>query len=138
MDEHREADASHQRHRDDDDDWGGGREVREHLEGLDEDDSQAGKSARKISPTDPAASYTAAPGGPAFYAYSTNYLLDNEHGIIMDVESTKANRTQEAESTKTMVDRVEERFGIKPKRLIGDTAYQEYWLNRRSASFSAS
>lgn len=41
----------------------------------------------------------------------------------MDVESTTANRTQEAESTKTMVDRVEDRFGIKPKRLIGDTAY---------------
>ena len=117
------ADASRQRHRDDDDDWGGGRAVREYLEGLDEDDSQAGKSARKISPTDPAASYTAAPGGPAFYAYSTNYLIDTDHGIIMDVESTTANRTQEAESTKTMVDRVEDRFGIKPKCLIGDTAY---------------
>jgi len=117
------ADSSRQRHRDDDDDWGGGRAVREYLEALDEDASQAGKSARKISPTDPAASYTAAPGGPAFYAYSNNYLVDTGHGIIMDVESTTANRTQEAESTKTMVDRVEDRFGIKPKRLIGDTAY---------------
>ena len=117
------ADASRQRHRDDDDDWGGGRAVREYLDALDESASQTGKSARKISPTDPAASYTAAPGGPAFYAYSTNYLVDTDHGIIMDVESTTANRTQEAESTKTMVDRVENRFGIKPKRLIGDTAY---------------
>ncbi len=26
--------------------------------------------------TDPAARWTAAPGCPAFYAYSTNYLID--------------------------------------------------------------
>ena len=32
-------------------------------------------------------------------------------------------RAQEAESTKTMINRVEDRFGVKPKRLIGDTAY---------------
>ncbi len=116
------ADASRQRHREDDDDWGGGRAVREYLEALDEDGSQA-RPSRKLSPTDPAASYTAAPGGPAFYAYSTNYLADTRHGIIMDVESTTANRRDEVESTKTMVDRVEQHFGITPQRLIGDTAY---------------
>jgi len=117
------ADASRQRHREDDDDWGNGRAVREYIEALETDNAPTGQSTRKISPTDPAASYTAAPGGPAFYAYSNNYLVDTAEGIIMDVESTTANRTQEAESTKTMVDRVEDRFGIKPKRLIGDTAY---------------
>ena len=117
------ADASRQHHRDDDDDWGGGRAVREYLEAIDKDDTQAGKSSRKVSPTDPAASYTAAPGGPAFYAYSTNYLVDTDHGIIMDVEPSTANRSQEAETTKTMIERVEDRFGIKPQRLIGDTAY---------------
>ena len=116
------ADASRQYHRNDDDDWGKGRAVREYLAAIDEDDSQL-KSTRKVSPTDPAASYTAAPGGPAFYAYSTNYLIDTDHGIIMDVEPSTANRMQEAESTKTMVNRVEERFGITPQRLIGDTAY---------------
>lgn len=79
------ADASRQRHRDDDDDWGGGRAVREYLQALDEDKTAFGQRARKVSPTDPAASYTAAPGGPAFYAYSTNYLADTQHGIIMDV-----------------------------------------------------
>jgi hypothetical protein len=89
---------------------------------MDADSTQT-KSTRKVSPTDPAASYTAALGGPAFYAYSTNYLVDTDHGIIMDVEPSTANRTQEAESTKTMVNRVEDRIGIKPKRLIGDTAY---------------
>src|SRR5690606_20042597 len=66
---------------------------------------------------------TAAPGGPAFYAYSTNYLIDVEAGVIVDVEATRANRIEEVNSTKTMVERVEERFGLKPQRLIGDTAY---------------
>jgi hypothetical protein len=41
----------------------------------------------------------------------------------MDVESMTANRKQEVESTKTMIERVEQRFGITPQRLIRDTAY---------------
>ena len=117
------ADASHQRQRDDDDDWGGGRAVREYLEALDEGSAQAGVSGRRISPTDPAASYTAAHRARGVYAYSTNYLVDTDHGIIMDVEPSTANRTQEVETTKTMIERVDAHFGIKPKRLIGDTAY---------------
>jgi transposase len=78
---------------------------------------------KNISLTDPAARWTAAPGGPAFYAYSTNYLIDLQAGIIVDVEATPAHRTQEVDSTKTMLDRVEERFDLKPRRLVGDTAY---------------
>ena len=117
------ADASHQRQRGDDDDWGGGRAVREYLAALEEGSAQVGATGRRISPTDPAASYTAAHRARGIYAYSTNYLIDTDHGIIMDVEPSTANRTQEAESTKTMINRVEDRFGIKPIRLIGDTAY---------------
>jgi len=64
------ADASPQRQRDDDDDWGGGPGVRDYLDGLQEDDPVA--PPKRISPTDPQARWTAAPGGPAFYAYSTN------------------------------------------------------------------
>ena len=45
---------------------------------------------KNISLTDPAARWTAAPGGPAFYAYSTNYLIDLDAGIIVDVEATPA------------------------------------------------
>ena len=41
----------------------------------------------------------------------------------MDVEATPAHRTQEVNSTKTMIERCEERFAIKAKKLIGDTAY---------------
>ncbi len=119
------ADASRQRARErgDDDDWpkpgGTTRAVREYLEALDD----TVKAARRLSMTDPAAQWTAAPGGPAFFAYSTNYLVDTDAGIIVDVEATTANRKAEVESTKVMVERVEKRFEMKPKRLIGDTAY---------------
>ena len=112
--------------------WPGGdapsRAVRDYLTALDENNpipSDAAPTAtpRVVSLSDPQSRYTAAPGGPAFFAYSTNYLIDLDAGIIMDVEATPAHRTQEVESTKTMVQRVEERFDIKPNRLVGDTAY---------------
>ncbi|MDV7214051.1 IS1182 family transposase [Azotobacter beijerinckii] len=98
------------------------RAVREYLEALD-DEALAETLPKRLSLTDPLARWTAAPGGPAFFAYSTNYLIDTEHGVILDVEATPAHRTAEVESTKTMVERVEERFDITPERLIGDTAY---------------
>ena len=41
----------------------------------------------------------------------------------MDVEATPAHRTDEVGSTKTMIERVEQQFDLKPKRLVGDTAY---------------
>lgn len=44
------------------------------------------------SPVDPAARWTAAWGGPAVYAYCTNYLIDVEHAIIVDVEPSTAVR----------------------------------------------
>jgi transposase len=100
----------------------GTRAVHEYLQAL-EQDGQLGVTPSNISLTDPAARWTAAPGGPAFYAYSTNYLVDVHAGVIVDVEATPAYRIEETEATKTMVERVEDRFGIKPKRLIGDTAY---------------
>lgn len=44
-------------------------------------------------------------------------------GIIVDVEATTAYRTDEVESARSMLERVEERFRLKPERLIADTAY---------------
>jgi len=98
------------------------RAVREYLEALD-DEAQAETQPKKVSLSDPQSRWTAAPGGPAFFAYSTNYLIDTEHGVIVDVEATPAHRTAEVGSTRTMVDRVEAQFVLTPARLIGDTAY---------------
>lgn len=98
------------------------RAVREYLESLDEG-TLAETMPKRISLTDPQSSWTAALGGPAFFAYSTNYLIDTAHGVILDVEATPSHRTAEVESTKTMVNRVEALLDLTPQRLIGDMAY---------------
>jgi transposase len=119
------ADVNRRRHRDDDEGSGGGgtRAVREYLAALDEAAPPTGNPAKRISATDPAARWTKASIGPGFYGYSTNYLMDTDAGIIVDVEATQAYRPAEVQATRTMIERVEERFDIKPQRLIGDTAY---------------
>lgn len=98
------------------------RPVREYLAGL-EQENASDTTPKAISLTDPAASWTAAPGGPAFYAYSTNYPIDLKAGIIVDVEASAVSSAAEAQATRTMLDRVEEKFGMTPQRLVGDTNY---------------
>jgi hypothetical protein len=68
------------------------RAVREYVAAL-EAANPTETQPKSVSLTDPAARYTAAPGGPAFYAYSTNYLVDVDVGIIVDVEATPAYRS---------------------------------------------
>jgi hypothetical protein len=50
-------------------------------------------------------------------------LIDNKVGISIDAVGTRANRTLEIAVTQTMVDRVERRFDLRPRRLAGDTVY---------------
>jgi len=76
-----------------------------------------------VSPSDPAAQWTGAMRGPAFFAYADNYLVDVKFGVIVDVEASRAIRQAEVGAAKTMLDRTQERFGIKPDRLAADTAY---------------
>ncbi|MBM7070283.1 hypothetical protein IU397_22220 [Actibacterium sp. 188UL27-1] len=61
--------------------------------------------------------------GPAFFAYSTNYLIDTDHAIFMDVEATRAIRAAEVGATQTMLTRTRDRFDLFPDRLAADTAY---------------
>ena len=76
-----------------------------------------------LSPADPAARWTGAHGGQAFFAYSTNYLIDLDNAIIVDVEASSAIRQAEVKAAKTMIDRVDKLFGLNPERLAADTAY---------------
>ena len=71
----------------------------------------------------PAARWTAAHRGPAFFAYSTNYLIDVDNAIIVNVEATTAIRQAEVLAATRMVERSMEHFDLYPERLIGDTAY---------------
>ena len=101
------------------------RAVKEYLATL--DDAAFGAASdvtpKFVSPSDPAAQWTGAMRGPAFFAYADNYLIDVKFGIIMDVEASRAIRQAEVGAAKTMIERTEERFGLKPERLAADTAY---------------
>ena len=53
-----------------------------------------------ISRSDPAAQWTDAHKGHAFFAYANNYLIDTDHGVIVDVEATRAIRQAEVRSAR--------------------------------------
>jgi hypothetical protein len=76
-----------------------------------------------ISPTDPAARYTASANSVAGYAYSDNYLVDLKHAVIVDVEATTTIRQAEVGAAKTMLDRTSEQFDLTPSRLVADGGY---------------
>ena len=61
--------------------------------------------------------------GPAFFASATNYLIDTQHAVILDVEATRAVRQAEVGAARTMLERTAERFGLKPQHLAADSAY---------------
>src|SRR6202046_4598114 len=76
-----------------------------------------------VSRSDRAAQWTGAHKGHAFFAYSANYLIDTDHGVIVDVEATRAIRQAEVGAARTMLERTETRFGVKPDSLTADSAY---------------
>jgi len=101
------------------------RAMREYVASL--DDAAFGAASevtpKFVSPSDPAAQWTGAMRGPAFFAYADNYLIDVKFGIIVDVEASRAIRQAEVGAAKTMIERTEQRFDIKPAYLAADTAY---------------
>jgi transposase len=101
------------------------RAVKEYLATLDDTAWGAASDVvpKFVSPSDPAAQWTGAHKGPAFFAYSDNYLIDVKFGVIVDVEASRSIRQAEVGAAKTMIERTEERFGLKPERLAADTAY---------------
>ena len=100
------------------------RAAAEFLAGLDDEDPDANRKPPKlVSPSDPCAAWTAKANKRVQFGYGLNYLIDIAHAIIVDVEPTPARTYDEVASTKTMLDRTEQRFGLKPKRLAADTAY---------------
>jgi transposase len=125
------ADANKQRSAagSDDVDWeaiaGTRRSVREYLDTLDEAAWGAASETvpKFISKSDPAAQWTGAHKGHAFFAYADNYLIDLKAAIIVDVEATRAIRQAEVGAARTMIERTEDRFGLCPERLAADSAY---------------
>ena len=102
-----------------------GRTVAEYLDVL---DNAAFGGATPVGPkrinlTDPAARWTAATREAAFYAYSTNYLIDLDYAVIVDVEATTSVRQAEVTAQRRKLERTQGRFGLWPERLEGDAAY---------------
>jgi hypothetical protein len=101
------------------------RAAREYLAVL--DDAAFGAATpvvpKFVSPADPASRWTGADGGLAYFAYCTNYLIDLDHAVIVDVEPSTAVRQAEVAAAKTMIERTRERFDLWPERLAADTGY---------------
>jgi transposase len=101
------------------------RATQEYLDTL--DDAAFGAATptqpKTLSPTDPAARFTGANGDRAFFAYSTNYLVDLQNAVIVDVEATAPIRQAESGAAQTMIRRARDRFGLYPELLAADTAY---------------
>jgi transposase len=101
------------------------RATQEYLDTL--DDAAFGAATpvepKTLSPADPAARFTGANGDRAFFAYSTNYLVDLDNAIIVDVEATAPIRQAETGVVKEMIVRTRDRFGLHPDQLVADTAY---------------
>lgn len=99
--------------------------VRDYLATLDDAafGAASSKTPKFVSPSDPAAQWTGALRGPAFFAYANNYLIDTDNAIIVDVEASRAIRQAEVGAARTMIERTMARFGLYPESLAGDTAY---------------
>ena len=127
------------------------RAVREYLAALDaahhdeetggggsDGSGNRGKPPKEVSLTDPQAAWVARKGTDPFFAYDANYLIDNKAGIIVDAEGTRANRIAEIAIAETMIERVKDRFDLRPRRLAGDTVYGAVrllkWLVERNIS----
>jgi transposase len=101
------------------------RPIREYLEALDGGTAPTNpeRAPKALSPTDPCAAWTTRGRNKVMFGYSLNYLIDMEHAIIVDVEATPTRLSKEVDATETMIDRTEDRFGLKPDHIAGDVAY---------------
>jgi transposase len=100
------------------------RAVAEFLGALDDDEPDADRKPPKvISLSDPCSAWTAKANKRVQFGYGLNYLIDIQYAVIVDVEATPARTYDEVTAAKTMIDRTEQRMGLKPKHLAADTAY---------------
>jgi len=113
------------------------RSVREYLDTLDEAAWGAASEVRPkfVSPSDPAAQWTGALKGHAFFAYAANYLIDLNHAVIVDVEASRAIR--QAEVGATWIDagggeRIFATVVFKPQRLAPSVASAPGMLTAQS------
>ena len=125
-----EADASRfQRVKGSEVDWSeeqlASRAVQEYVAALESENSPINprQKPKAISPVDPSAAWTSRGRNKVMFGYSLNYLIDMENAVIVDVEATPTRISKEVEATETMIERAQDRFGLKPDHIAGDVAY---------------
>ena len=101
------------------------RPVQEYLVALESENppTNPSRKPKALSPTDPTAAWTTRGRHKVMFGYSLNYLIDMEGSVILDVEATPTRISKEVDATETMIERVAERFALKPKHLAGNVAY---------------
>jgi len=101
------------------------RPVREYLAALDGENTPTNpeRAPKALSPTDPAAAWTTRGRHKVMFGYSLNYLIDMAGSVILDVDATPTRISKEVDVTETMIERVAERFALKPDHVAGDVAY---------------
>ena len=57
----------------------------------------------------------------AFFAYSTNYLIDTDNAVIVDAEATRSIRQASVGSVRKMLDRVKDTIELHPEQVITPT-----------------
>jgi transposase len=99
--------------------------VRAYLAALDGGDAPTTpeRAPKALSPTDPAAAWTTRGRHKVMFGYSLNYLIDTEAAVIVDVEATPTRISLEVDATETMIERTQDRFGLKPDTVAADVAY---------------
>ena len=75
-----------------------------------------------ISATDPQAAWSVKEGHGRF-GYFSNYLIDNEHAVIVDVNATPARLADEIVAARGMIERTAATHGLTPQRLAADKSY---------------
>ncbi len=78
------------------------------------------KPPKYISETDPQAAWSLK-DGPGRFSYEVNYLADDLHAIIVDVEATPARLSQEIVAAKEMLER--KTAGFDPNSIAADKSY---------------
>jgi len=83
-------------------------------------------NATHASTTDPEARLARKSAGQgAMLAHSMHVLMDNRHGLMLDVRVAEANGTAEREAAEAMIKRVKARHGLRPKTLGADKGYDD-------------
>ena len=101
------------------------RPVREYLAALEAENAPTNpvRKPKAMSPTDPTAAWTTRGRNKVMFGYSLNYLIDMENAVVLDVEATPTRISKEVDATETMLERTQQRFGLKPDHIAGDVAY---------------